>query len=236
MPIFSDSWNQVIPLLNDGIAPRLIGMDAMQIERCWQGCWPALDFHFARGLGNSILPQFTRALAAVDNALWDAVGKALETPCYQMWGAYTNELPVVSFDQRYRHPGVNYDPVDGNRRLLESINGIERFVPQFTCNPATFNIETFAKSVSDNNIKSLRMEPISQNYPFVEWIVGECMEWITESKLTLFIPATDINPNEFHSVLKSFPKSKVVLSDLHYTHVPWAIPLLKSNLQPLSLV
>ena len=54
------------------------------------------------------------------------------------------------------------------------------------------------------------------------------MEWITESKLTLFIPATDINPNEFHSVLKSFPKSKVVLSDLHYTHVPWAIPLLKS--------
>ena len=124
--------------------------------------------------------------------------------------------------------GANYDPVDGNERLLESINGIDRFVPQFTCNPATFNIETFSKSVSDNNIKSLRMEPISQDYPFVEWIVGECMEWITKSNLTLFIPATDINPNEFHSILKSFPKSKVVLSDLHYGHVSWAIPLLKS--------
>lgn len=118
---FSDSWNQVIPLLNDGIAPRLIGMDAMQIESCWQGCWPALDVHFARGLGNSILPQFTRALAAVDTALWDAVGKALETPCYKMWGAYTNELPVVSFDQRYRHPGVNYDPAKFASHMAELI-------------------------------------------------------------------------------------------------------------------
>ena len=124
--------------------------------------------------------------------------------------------------------GVNYDPVDGNRRLLESIKGIGRFIPQFTCNPATFDFETFAKSVSDNNIKSLRMEPISQNYPFVDWIVGDCMEWITESQLTLFVPATEITPNEFHSILKLFPKSKVVLSDVHYGHVAWALPLLKS--------
>ena len=107
---FRHSWDQVMPLVNDGLAPILIGMDAMQIERCWQACWPALDVHFARGTGNSILPQFTRALAVIDNALWDTVGKALGAPCYQMWGAYTNELPVVSFDQRYRHPGVNYDP------------------------------------------------------------------------------------------------------------------------------
>tara|TARA_Y100000588_G_C13716803_1_gene695447 strand:- start:265 stop:642 length:378 start_codon:yes stop_codon:yes gene_type:complete len=54
------------------------------------------------------------------------------------------------------------------------------------------------------------------------------MEWITESQLTLFVPATEITPNEFHSILKLFPKSKVVLSDVHYGHVSWAIPLLQS--------
>ena len=100
--------------------------------------------------------------------------------------------------------GVNYDPVDGNKKLIESIKGISRFIPQFTCKPST------------------------QNFPFVSWIVEDCMKWIVKKQLTLFIPATDFNPDEFHNTIKMFPDSKVVLCDLHYSHVPWALPLLKS--------
>ena len=72
------SWTRVLDLIRDGIAPLLIGMDAMQIERCWQTMWKPLDSQFARGVGNSILPMFTRAMAAVDSALWDTVGQALD--------------------------------------------------------------------------------------------------------------------------------------------------------------
>ncbi len=124
--------------------------------------------------------------------------------------------------------GVNYDPVHGNNKLMESINGIPRFIPQFTCNPATFDLDSFSKNVEINNIKAIRMEPHKQNFPFVNWIVGECMEWIVNKQLTLFIPVTEFNPEEFYNTIKMYPNSKVVLCDLHYSHVPWALPLLKA--------
>jgi len=106
---FWHSFDQVPGLIRDGLAPLLIGMDAMQVERCWQRCWLLLDEVSAGGVGHSLMPQFTRALAAVDAAIWDAVGKALEAPLYKLWGAYSNRLPVVTFDQRYRHPGPRFD-------------------------------------------------------------------------------------------------------------------------------
>lgn len=124
--------------------------------------------------------------------------------------------------------GVNYDPVYGNEKLMKSIEGVNRFIPQFTCNPSTFDIHTFSENVENNNVKALRMEPSKQNFPFVNWIVGDCMDWIVKKELTLFIPVTDLNPVEFHNTMKLYPNSKVVLSDVHYSHVPWAIPLLKA--------
>ena len=114
---FWHSWDKVPALIQNGIAPLMIGMDAMQVERCWQRAWLVLDREFAGGVGNSVMPQFARALAAVDAAIWDAVGKALDSPCYKMWGAFSNQLPVVTFDQRYRHPGPRYDPVRFGKRM-----------------------------------------------------------------------------------------------------------------------
>ena len=119
---FWHSWDRVPALIENGIAPLLKGMDAMQVERCWQRAWLVLDREFAGGVGNSVLPQFTRALAAVDAALWDAVGKALDAPCYKMWGAFSNKLPVVTFDQRYRHPGRRYDPVKFGKRMEKVVD------------------------------------------------------------------------------------------------------------------
>jgi len=107
---FWHSFDGVMDIILKDIAPLLVGMDAMEVERCWQEMWKVLDRHFARGVGSSILAQFTRAQAAVDAAIWDTVGKAFDAPLYKMWGAYTNRLPAISFDQRYRHPGANYDP------------------------------------------------------------------------------------------------------------------------------
>ena len=114
---FWHSWDRVIEIIQQGIEPLLKGMDAMNVEACWQRAWLMLDLEFARGEGSSIMPQFQRALAAIDAALWDAVGKALNAPCYQMWGAHSNELPVVSFDMRYRHPGNKYDPVKFGEKM-----------------------------------------------------------------------------------------------------------------------
>ena len=59
-------------IIHTEIAPRLIGVDAMDIERCWELARPA-TFNILRDPRLGLV-----ACACVDAALWDAIGKALE--------------------------------------------------------------------------------------------------------------------------------------------------------------
>ena len=77
---------QICGVVRDEIAPRLIGMDAFSYERCWLAGYPATyDQLRDRRIG-------LVALAGVDLAIWDAIGKALGAPLWQLWGGYRDEL------------------------------------------------------------------------------------------------------------------------------------------------
>jgi len=80
---------EVVKIILDEIQPRLLGKDAFNIEGCWQAM---------RAPSNNILRDRKLAMCAqacVDSALWDALGKALDTPLYKLWGGYAERLPVV---------------------------------------------------------------------------------------------------------------------------------------------
>ncbi len=80
---------EVVKIILDEIQPKVVGKDAFNIE----GCWEAM-----RAPSNNILRDRKLAMCAqacVDSALWDAVGKALNTPLYRLWGGYADRLPVV---------------------------------------------------------------------------------------------------------------------------------------------
>src|SRR5690606_27972794 len=80
---------EVVKIILDELAPRVKGMDAFNTEGCWQAMrQPSYNILRDRKLAMC-------AQAAVDSAIWDAVGKALETPLYKIWGGYTDRLPVV---------------------------------------------------------------------------------------------------------------------------------------------
>lgn len=64
------------------IRPRLIGKDPFDIERIEQE------------LGGKIRGRWeidTKTMAAVDNALWDVIGKASDKPLYKLWGGRVND-------------------------------------------------------------------------------------------------------------------------------------------------
>ncbi|MGD9827983.1 MAG: mandelate racemase/muconate lactonizing enzyme family protein [Hyphomicrobiaceae bacterium] len=71
------------------IAPALVGADVFNIEGCWE---KALPVSFNIRLPRKVA---TTAIAAVDSALWDALGKALGQPLYKLWGGYRDRLPVI---------------------------------------------------------------------------------------------------------------------------------------------
>jgi L-alanine-DL-glutamate epimerase-like enolase superfamily enzyme len=72
---------EIVSVVTDELTPRLIGQDAFAIERCWELGFPVTyDLLRDRRIG-------LVALASVDLALWDAIGKALGRPLWQLWGA-----------------------------------------------------------------------------------------------------------------------------------------------------
>jgi L-alanine-DL-glutamate epimerase-like enolase superfamily enzyme len=81
--------SQIERAIQDEIAPRLIGEDAFAIERCWELARPA-TFNILRDRRIALV-----ACAAVDGALWDAIGKALGQPLWRLWGGYRNTIGVI---------------------------------------------------------------------------------------------------------------------------------------------
>ena len=86
---------EIVRIIHEEIAPRLIGRDAFLVEACWQAMHP-ITRNFLRDRRMAI-----RAIACVDAALWDTVGKALNTPLHKMWGGFRDEIPVVAMGAYY---------------------------------------------------------------------------------------------------------------------------------------
>lgn len=89
---------ELAAIVHNELAPRLVGADAFAVERCWELGYPAtFDILRDRRLG-------LVALAGVDSAIWDAVGKALRQPLWRLWGGYRSELPMIVIGGYYGGP------------------------------------------------------------------------------------------------------------------------------------
>jgi D-galactarolactone cycloisomerase len=83
-------------VLHDEIAPRLAGMDAMATEACWDAVYSAATFDILRFKRVGLV-----ALAAVDTAIWDAVGKRLGQPLWRLWGGARDRVPMTAIGGYY---------------------------------------------------------------------------------------------------------------------------------------
>ena len=81
--------DQIERAIRDEITPNLIGKDAFAVERCWELARPA-TWNILRDRIIGLV-----ACAAVDSAIWDAVGKAVEQPLWRLWGGYRNRIQVI---------------------------------------------------------------------------------------------------------------------------------------------
>jgi D-galactarolactone cycloisomerase len=84
-----DTLVTIKQIVDNEIAPKLLGEDVFNTERCSDIAREATR--------NSLRDRklATQAQACVDSAIHDAVGKALRTPLFRMWGGHRSELPVT---------------------------------------------------------------------------------------------------------------------------------------------
>jgi L-alanine-DL-glutamate epimerase-like enolase superfamily enzyme len=95
---------QIVAVVEGEIAPRLVGEDALAVERCWELAHP-VTFDQLRDRKIGLV-----ALALVDHALWDLVGKASGQPLWRLWGGYASRMPVNIIGGYY---GTDLDGIRG---------------------------------------------------------------------------------------------------------------------------
>ena len=108
----------------------LVGEDPFNIDRLWDIMWRSTIYYGRKGL-------VVHAISAVDNALWDLVGKAQQTPVYQLLGgAKKSRIPAyctgndleqhVEFGFRKLKLALPYGPADGGDGIQKNIQLVER--------------------------------------------------------------------------------------------------------------
>lgn len=74
-------------IIDDYLAPILLGMEVNDVERVWRKCW--LELH-ANGSGGFT----TLAIAPIDIALWDLLGQQAGLPLYKLLGGAREQIPA----------------------------------------------------------------------------------------------------------------------------------------------
>jgi len=120
------------------------------------------------------------------------------------------------------------DSTTGNNMLMEMIRGEDRLVPQLVFNPASDDLDSFAGNVADTGVRSVRMFPKQHTYPLRDWLIGPSFEWLAREGIPLWMDVPQFDPAELHDTLVRHPDVTVVLSEVHYSHVPWALPFVRS--------
>ncbi len=89
----------VCRVVNDVYRPLLVGRDIRDVEANWELMWNTRVDLNHRGIHTLDLAKhcvLTQAIAAADNASWDALGKVLNQPVYKLLGGYRDRVPVLA--------------------------------------------------------------------------------------------------------------------------------------------
>jgi len=108
----------------------LVGEDPFDVERLWDIMWRGTLYYGRKGVT-------VNAMSAVDNALWDIVGKSLKTPVYKLLGGGGKErVPcyctgnnieqAVEFGFKKLKLAIPHGPADGETGLKANEQLVQR--------------------------------------------------------------------------------------------------------------
>jgi len=190
----------VVSYLADYVIPCLLGRDPFQIEDIWQYLYRGA--YWRRG------PVTMTAIAAVDMALWDIKGKALNTPVYNLLGGKSRSGVLVyghangrdieeTSDEVAKYVGLGYKAV----RAQSGIPGL----------PSTYGVAH----------DKLFYEPAEKGLPPEN-------VWSTE-KYLLHVPKL------FEALRLKFGDDLHLLHDAHHRLTPIEAARLGKSLEPYHL-
>lgn len=89
-----DHTPAIIEIIQKELVPLITGQDPLKIERLWEKMYAITYGHQNRKLA-------MEAIACVDTALWDLLGKAAGQSVHTLLGGYRDSLPIISIAGYY---------------------------------------------------------------------------------------------------------------------------------------
>lgn len=105
--------SSTIPVIEQELAPLIIGQDPFDVERLWQLMYLRSRQHGRSGI-------LMHAIGGIDIALWDIIAKALKQPLYKILGACRDRLPAYGSGGFYQEGKTNQDLADECRGFVEA--------------------------------------------------------------------------------------------------------------------
>ncbi|AWT59055.1 MAG: L-talarate/galactarate dehydratase [Candidatus Moanabacter tarae] len=120
---------EVCRVVNTVYRPLLVGGDVRDVEVHWERMWTTQVDLNNRGIHSLDLAKhcvLTQAIAAVDIAMWDALGKSLQQPVYKLLGGFRDRIPVIAIGGYLREGDSFVDlETEIGRYKEEQIQGIK---------------------------------------------------------------------------------------------------------------
>jgi D-arabinonate dehydratase len=85
---------EIVRLIGDELAPAVKGMSIFEGERIWEKM-------FALATANGDRKTLLEAIACVDCAVWDVLGKAVGKSVRELLGGYSERLPIITIGGYY---------------------------------------------------------------------------------------------------------------------------------------
>ncbi len=190
----------VAAYLRDHVCPLVIGRDARRIEDTWQYLYKGA--YWRRG------PVTMAAIAAVDVALWDILGKSLGVPVYQLLGGASRAGVTV-----YGH--ANGADIESTVAAVAEYQKLGyKAIRAQSGVPGVANVYGVGRG-------KLHYEPATEGLP-------EEGRWSTELYLN-FIPLL------FARLRKEFGEDMLLLHDAHHRLTPIEAGRLGKSLEPYHL-
>jgi mannonate dehydratase len=190
----------VASYLNDHLIPNLIGRDAGRIEDTWQ--------FFYRGAYWRRGPVTMTAIAAVDVALWDILGKMSGQPLYQLLGGRSRDGALV-----YGHAN--------GRDIAETSEAVGRYIEQgYKAVRAQSGVPGLKKTYGVSNLKTA-YEPAESELP-LETV------WNTSKYVNTV-------PHLFERLRRDHGPDVELLHDAHHRMTPIEAARVAKDLEPYRL-